>query len=188
MTETNIIVFAACGHGYTKNGLNHLQLHGRNTMSSLASVLFILRCIKLLLNLGYLLCTSAESIEQLLLCVSTHSSLSLSPRCLSHAYWLCVLFSGCQRGQKRLYAQNGLSKCFSATTHFNICLSFCLFTLCSVSNCVGMLWLSAHNEQICESFWSCEVTVGFICCMTCKCPGLKYQFLIPLQVDQRLSD
>lgn len=96
------------------------------------------RCIKLLLNLGYLLSASAESIEQLLLCVSSHSPLSLSPRCLSHAYRLSMLFAACQRGQKRLYAQNSLSECFSTTTHFSIFPSFCL------------LWSSLHSGQIFE--------------------------------------
>lgn len=143
------------------------------------------RCIKVLLNLGYLFSTSAESVEQLLLCVSTYSSLSLSPRCLSHAYWLSVLFSACQRDRKDYMHKMVFQSVFLPP---RISISFCLFTLCSVSNCVGMLWLSGHNEQICESIWSCEVTKGFICCLTRKCPGLKYQFLIPLQVDQRLSD
>lgn len=40
MTKTNIIVYVACGHGHTISGLNYLKLHARNTMSSLASVLF----------------------------------------------------------------------------------------------------------------------------------------------------
>lgn len=81
-----------------------MQMHARNS-SSLASILFfcmyrLKRSIKLLLNLGYLLSTSAESIEQLLQCVSAHSPLSLPPRCLSHAYRLSMLFAACQRGPK----------------------------------------------------------------------------------------
>lgn len=67
MTETIIIANAACCHGVD---LEQFELYTNACKEHNFIFLYGLkRCIKLLLNLGYLLSTSAESIEQLLLCI-----------------------------------------------------------------------------------------------------------------------